>query len=325
MSEETLRVSDHFSVSYMRIAGGKDVEFRMYGQSPLPRLEHARRQLHHHSHYELVYVAEGELVQHFETGSFHYLKGDACFLNPNTRHCEGFESDCALFFVILPPDFLDQLLNAPSLLPGRPQYTGSEFARFLDENKALDAGSEYIDCACAMEGRDSAEPPLSRLLREIVGELSGTEVGYGFRVQGLLLRLFAELESPAHYHLTHIRVDSRPEEFIYARLLRYLEERHGRMTREELGQVLNYNGDYLNRIAKRVSGKTISHLGREIAVRDAKRMLSDTDESAASIVQKLGYSNRSHFYAMFESATGMTPGQWRTSHSSSEENTRQEE
>ena len=49
--------------------------------------------------YELVYVAEGELVQHFETGSFHYLKGDACFLNPNTRHCEGFESDCALFFV----------------------------------------------------------------------------------------------------------------------------------------------------------------------------------------------------------------------------------
>ena len=73
--------------------------------------------MHKHAHYEIVYVARGEMTQHLENGVFRYQQGDACFLNRNTYHYEGFETDCELFFINLAPGFAGGLWSTNDILP----------------------------------------------------------------------------------------------------------------------------------------------------------------------------------------------------------------
>lgn len=245
-----------FLMSYMAISGGQSQEFHFLGKpdtiSFAPRSKDA---LHRHPHYEVVYVLDGEFVQHMENGVFRYQAGDACFLNRNVRHREGYESSCTLVFLNLQQEFLESLYAPVAIGSGRSQYTSGEIKRFIEENRSSDVGfeREYLDFAGTASRKQAADlPEASRILDSIAEEMTLGGTGYAFRVQALLLQFFQELENPQNYHLSRIRIDSNSEVFIYARLVRYLEERHGRATRQELGEILNYNGDYLNRIVKRI-------------------------------------------------------------------------
>ena len=149
------------------------------------------------------------------------------------------------------------------------------------------------------------------VLDAMAQELTMASTGYGFRIQGLLLELFAVLEDPGRYSLERIRVDARSEQFLYARVARYLEAHHGRATREELGQVFHYNGDYLNRVVKKFSGLTISQLGQRLYLAEAKRLLRETDWGISEIISRLGFVNRTFFYRVFQEDTGMTPKEYR--------------
>lgn len=307
-----------FRLSYMGIANGRDKEFSFLGEgggTKYPRYPHYPQEaLHRHPHYEIVYVLDGEFVQHLENGVFRYQAGDACFLNRNVKHREGYESDCTLVFLNLRQEFLEGLFAASPVRPGHAQYRPGEIRRFVEENRSTDAGfeREYLDFAgTASLKQNGSTPAASRLLDRIAEEISLEATGYAFRVQALLLRFFEELENPQNYHLSRIRIDSNAEAFIYARLVRYLEERHGRATRGELGEILHYNGDYLNRIVKRQAGMTISQLGQRICLQEARRLLAGTDRSISSIITELGFVNRTHFYRMFTEAVGMSPQEFR--------------
>lgn len=75
--------------------------------------------------------------------------------------------------------------------------------------------------------------------------------------------------------------------------------------------LLHYNGEYLNRIVKKQTGKTILEYGQSIYLEEARQLLSNTDKSISSIIEELGFSNRSHFYRLFKTAFGETPLDYR--------------
>lgn len=268
---------------------------------------------HKHSHYELIYVLEGEFTQHFENAVFRYQQGDACLLNRNVRHCEGFESNCRIIFINMLPEFFESLYAANSIQPSIPQYTAGPIRTFITENqtKAVNLDPEYIDFAATLESHQDKDSIVAQLIYRILDEAAEAKTGYAFRIQAHLLELLAELENPKHYHMTRVRVNAKSEDFIFARLMRYMEECRGNVSREELKQILHYDGDYLNRIVKKQLGITLSKLGQTICMREAKRMLAETDLSISAIISDLGYTNRSHFYRIFTENTGMSPQQYR--------------
>ena len=242
-----------FSMAYMDIRNGRDVTFSFLGR-PTEREKFppdVKAGLHRHTHYELVFVLEGEYIQRMENGNFRYRAGDVIFLNRSVRHGEGYDSDCVLVFLNLSPDFLESLFQSPAsqLLPGAPQNQQGPIWQFLrtnSENSDTRFCREYLDFF-SLGGRERT----AALLDSIAQELTLSSTGYGFRVQALLLEFFAVLEDPSLYLLSHIRIDASSQEFLCARILRYLEAHHGRATRQELGRYFHYNGDYLNRLVKK--------------------------------------------------------------------------
>lgn len=312
MQEEASLREAHYSFQ-MSCAEIRDrVKFWFVGD-PQNRIRSAGREtpLHQHHFYELIYVLDGEMTHHLENGTFRYRKGDVCIMNPNIRHCEGHETDCTLIFLYFKEEFLESLFASTKLSPPVPQFSDGPIFRFYQENRTTDIGleREYLDFARI--GTVSGERE-EELLNSIARELICSDTGYAFRIQAFLLQLFEALEDPARYHLSRIRVDSSSEGFIFTRLMRCLEAKKGRASREELAALLHYSGDYLNRIARRQSGMSLLELGQSIMIREARHLLTDTDMTVSAIIAELGFVNRTHFYRLFEKYTGLSPVEYRT-------------
>lgn len=269
---------------------------------------------HRHDFFELVIVRSGTLTQYLERSALQYQAGDALLLNCGVTHCEGMSTDCEVLFIQMKPPVLERAFTADPFFVGQRQYAPRGIPDFVRTNGRREDVREYLDFAYAMERRERGEPsPLLPLQEQLFEAILGQEPGYAYQALALLLRMFACLEDPAWYHLSHIRADASAEELLYARIYAYLAERQGRATRAELGRAMHYNGDYLSRVVKQTCGKTLLQLGQEIRIDAAAQLLRQTDLPVGEVIGRLGFSSPTYFHRLFRAQLGCTPLEYRKS------------
>ena len=87
-----------FSMAYMVIQDNQSADFQFLGAS-LSQGDGAtsrRVRLHRHAHYEVVFVLEGEFVQHLENGEFRYRAAMCDTCDPCLRELyDELAADCA--------------------------------------------------------------------------------------------------------------------------------------------------------------------------------------------------------------------------------------
>ena len=84
-----------------------------------------------------------------------------------------------------------------------------------------------------------------------------------------------------------------------------------RITVREAARQLNVGESSLKNWFRDVFGKSISEYMRDLRIREAKRLLADSDCSIAHIANLVGYENQSKFTAMFQKYCGCTPSVFR--------------
>ncbi len=60
---------------------------------------------------------------------------------------------------------------------------------------------------------------------------------------------------------------------------------------------------------------TFIEILQELRLKKAVRLLTDTTENIESIMGTIGYSNKTHFYAIFKEKYNQTPSNYRKTHS----------
>ena len=140
------------------------------------------------------------------------------------------------------------------------------------------------------------------------------DFGASYQIKGLLCAFLAYLSSPQYYHCTNIRLDTNSDFLLFSRITHLFEESNGRMSRAELERLLNYSGDYLNRIVNKYVGMCLYDYGMTFCLKKAAKYLSETNESIGSIAAKLQFTNRTHFYSLFKEKYGVTPKEYRQLH-----------
>ena len=83
----------------------------------------------------------------------------------------------------------------------------------------------------------------------------------------------------------------------------YREPISGVLIEEQLGG----NFDYLNRIFRQTTGKTIFQYLTEVRISHAKELLGTTSLKISQVSEKVGFSDESYFSKVFKKMTGMTP------------------
>jgi len=267
---------------------------------------------HRHDFYELVYVQEGVLTQHLEQSTSQLQAGDAMLLNCGVHHHEGSETDCVVIFFSLYPELLQTLFTENVLFPGSSQYPGKVIPAFINSNGQQNDVRAYLDFTYSMDRRRQGQgSPIGELMDYITTAVSSNLPGYAYLAQSLLLQILSQLEDRSLYHLSHVSIDDTTEEILYTRIVHFLNERRGCITRSELGDAMHYNGDYLNRVVKQTCGKTIHQLAQEIRIQSATQLLRDTELPISEIMEQLQFSSRTHFYRLFREQIGCAPTEYR--------------
>ena len=90
----------------------------------------------------------------------------------------------------------------------------------------------------------------------------------------------------------------------------YIDEHLGdNIRKEDLTELLHLNEDYLTRIFKKETGKSIKSYIIEQKMLAARELLQTTSLSVSSVAIQMGYSNFSHFAASYKKEFGITPAE----------------
>ena len=87
-----------------------------------------------------------------------------------------------------------------------------------------------------------------------------------------------------------------------------------RISLTELAEKCFYNPSYFSRVFKQRFGSSLTEYIRARRIELARIYLETEDESIESIMQKVGFTDRSAFYRSFSESVGMTPAEYRAAH-----------
>lgn len=86
----------------------------------------------------------------------------------------------------------------------------------------------------------------------------------------------------------------------------------------ELTDLSEYN---FSRVFKQSTGLSPSHYFIWLRMEEARRLLSETDESIINIALSMGYNSPSHFAYVFHKLNGVSPSQYRSNYIGSKSTT----
>ena len=278
-------------------------------------LKYQNRPQHQHSFIEIIYVLSGEVTNYIEDKTFTYHPGDCVIMNRNIHHKE--EGDYQAVYFDFQEEFINQLISEETAayknISGDYQaFLQSDIVKMLQEAHTSNSRFQkiYFDCFPVISSA-SVLDQMHSLLDQMVRELSSGDPGAFYITKGCLQKFLSILCDPSSYNVLSTSSTLAKKDFVLAKIRQILESRLGRISRSELSAMLHYNEEYLNRIIKQSTGKTFSQYRQDIVLREAKRLLVETDLSISAIMDQLELSNRSFFYRTFQKEFGQTPSEFR--------------
>ena len=265
---------------------------------------------HRHGYFEMLLVLEGELDIVVEGTKVHYRRGDLCLLNRNTKHHEEFRGDFKINYFCFSQHFVETFSVSFGSTSGWPQNILRFFRQNLDDNSQKN--KDYIDFI--LKDRSIRDLEAASIWNQIKLEMSERQPGFELFINGWLNRLFALLENHDIYRFEPKSLGLLSDKNITDEVIYYINAQKRRITREEVSEILSYNGDYINRVFKKQTGRSILNYCQTVCMEEAARLLSTTSLDVQTIIKQMGYENRTHFNRLFKEYFQMTPGEYRVRH-----------
>ncbi len=138
--------------------------------------------------------------------------------------------------------------------------------------------------------------------------------GYQFRMHAEFFRLLADLFAHTIYDERFLgAVDTADSDtYILDRLSSYVHENYTEdISMEDICRTLGMSRSTLYRFGKSVLGCSINDYIHHVRIKEAKKLLRQTDQSISAIAQACGYTNDTSFYRAFKNQVGKTPNEYR--------------
>ena len=274
----------------------------------------SKNSMHQHNCFEFTYVLQGNMYQIVEGKRYLYTPGSCCLMNRNTLHTEDTSTDFVCIFFSVSSDFVKRLKNYGNsmLFPQEQKRFDNLIFHFMEENMEenhkntkdfLDFVPRITQTQQVIMVHDIFEKMLKTLLSPYYGAT--------YRLQDLFFKLIDILCNPTYYNVMHVTTKSSMDSLLFARIGQLLEEHKGRISNKELARILNYDGTYLGKIVKKYTGQSLFDYSMNFTMRAAADMLSNTKKSVSGITAELQFTNRTHFYKIFQERYHMTPKEYR--------------
>ena len=265
-----------------------------------------RSTLHSHDYYELLYIVDGEMNEEFEDEVLTLKQGEATLLNKNIIHGEQLgDSSFSAIYLCLSDFSAERLLQYYK--PDDSSIVLDFFSRQLHSPSANKG--EY--CLFTLKSKTDSNEIIQQLVNQIVIELNNKESGFQFICLGYLRKIINILDSQYDYNHHNVYKLCSGGKITIEKIGLYVGEYMGNISKHKLAAILGYNADYLCKLVKQNYGVSYNRYCLDIKIQNAANLLANTGLSVTSICEKLGFSNRSYFYRLFESKYKVKPMQYR--------------
>lgn len=272
------------------------------------------RALHQHDTYELMYILSGELFQRIENTRHKYVEKSCCLMNRSVRHAEEYDTNFHSVNLSLSRDFLLTLLEEgeQSYFRIEKNHPPTDLMQFLQKEYQKDGTSEkkYIDFN-PKPSVATIEKNVYYLFDWMTTLILNPGAGTSLMIRSLVYSIFNYLNNKSYYDTTPMQLGTPTESRLFSQITELMEQTDGRISRTQLSEQLNYSGNYLNRIVKKYSGMSIFEYGNSFTMQKAAHLLTQSEKTISDIAIELGFSDRTHFYKLFQKEFGMTPRAYR--------------
>ncbi len=271
---------------------------------------------HLHDFYELLIVLDGEIHQQIEQTDYTIHCGSCCLMNRNIVHKEMFHTNANLLCIGISKELVRDLAEDGQKIyfPDYEQPAMNPILNFLVNNLDNPDTKEYLDFLPTINNTDWYRV-LHTLSDNILRAIMFPQLGSTYVIKGMLLELFGYLSNPDHFHFTSVHVEADNDFLLFSHISHLLEDTNGRITRSELEEILHYSGNYINSIIKKYTNLCLFDYGQTFCMKKAAYLLRNTDDSILEIMDKLQFTNTTHFYKCFKKKYHMTPRKYRIANS----------
>ena len=280
-----------------------------------------RKIQHRHNYYELLYVIDGTVYQNIENTRHFYPVGSFCLMNTNIRHLEEYDGYARVLFLQFTQEYIKELLHFPSLfdvgnsLSSKHASGYEQMADFFYQDLVMEqSGSRsYLDFIPA-DPASSISGTLYQKLNTIASEMQKKTPSSSLKIGASVVDILCTLFNEEYFVNTPVNLGNATEHNRFVEVSNYIKERNGCVRRRELEHVFHYSGDYLYKLIRKYTGLSLYDYSVQITLEKACDLLRTTSLSVTTIMEELGFTNRTHFYKVFQDTYGMTPAAYRKQH-----------
>lgn len=263
--------------------------------------------LHSHQFIEITYVASGEGLHIVGGQSYTVSRGDLIVINYEREHEFRSLADkepLCVYNCVFKPEFIDySLINCSDF---------SDIAHhFLFRSLFPEELADQPDIRVTGTAGDNIEQLYKKMLSEYTHMAKGyIEILRAYTIE-LLVTIFRLYESNGV-------LKDKTNEYrrdIIQRTIDYLKSNYQKgVSLEHLSEISFLSPNYLCRIFKEVTNKTVSEYIQSIRIGKACELLANTDLTVLNIAYEVGYRDIKYFGKIFKKNVGCTPSVYRKKH-----------
>lgn len=255
---------------------------------------------HKHEFIELAYVEKGE-AQHIVNGEFFQLhEGDIVMLDSGVSH--GYRATTptiSVWNILFLPGFFDFFLEDGDCCIDYACRTMLQ--EDIDETLMKESGFLNLP----NEKAKSVVP----YIKQIIEEKREERPGYLEAIHSLLKLALIEIFRYGHKKVGSFSVERKR---IYSNIMELIKkENYDEISAEYLSKVLFYSPEYLEKIFKEFSNKSMKKYIQKKKLEKVRKELISTDKTIDEIMRDVGYNDRKYFYEIFKREYGVSPGQYK--------------
>ena len=247
--------------------------------------------IHMHSFWELFYVQSGKFTIKTEQTSYTLLGGQALIIPPRVYHNSVPQENTVKKSVFFSFEKLKSKEDEGLFEKLYSLFKSCDFYKFNDDGS------------------------IDKMLCEIINQLKATDSLKDLRVKAKVADLIIHLYDMISNNVD-IKISTVFEKscyWVYKYEIDRLVDAYytNDVSLDLLSEKLYISTQSIKRIIMSVYGKTFNELKLELKMRNAKRLLRETDMNISEIAKETGYSTTRGFLTAFSKYEGITPTQYR--------------
>lgn len=264
----------------------------------LIRDENVHQEKHIHEFIEFVYVVDGEIIHYINGEEFVSKKGSLLIIKKGETHEFTNRGKNAYINLHIVPERIEGLTEFCDDLNGILRQIGSkEDFRWEDLPHFIQLGGiKMIE--------------VENILRYMIHEINARSFGYETILKECLCMLIIEIERK--FHETSSELKTYYGSIKFFEIKNFIDENYcKKITLVDIAKEFYCSPVYLGRLFKKCIGVSFIDYIRDKRMEKAIEYLVTTNVAIEEIVMKVGYSDKTQFYNVFEKYTGKTPKKFR--------------